>query len=159
MRAPAKITDKGRVFYAIGMCVLSAIFVLAGVGAYMLCVDNPNIEHIADKHIDALSNGLMTYASISVGFILTEFALLLSFSSSPFFRSWQKSGKFKLWQSVNVFAIFSSIAVLVSSFILLGWDGALPVVVGILAVNALSLAFVFVPLLVVAGNVLRGDDV
>ena len=105
-----------------------------------------------------LSNGLMTYASISVGFILTEFALLLTFSSSAFFANWRRSGKFLLWQAVNLLAVFSSLAVLVSSFVLLGWESTLPFVMGILAVNVVCMVLVFTPLLVVAGRILREGE-
>ena len=129
-----------------------------GYNIYILCIDNPAITHIADAHIDSFSNGLMTYASISMGLILTEFALLLTFASSPFFKDWQRTGKFKLWQTVNLFAVFTSLAVLVSSFILLGWEHTLPAVLAILAANVVCMAMVFIPLLVVAGSLMRSDD-
>lgn len=90
------ITDKGRLFYAVWLTVIIFVLIVSGFAAYILCIDNPAITHIADAHIDSFSNGLMTYASISMGLILTEFALLLTFASSPFFKDWQRTGKFKL---------------------------------------------------------------
>lgn len=80
------ITDKGRLFYAVWLTVIIFVLIVSGFAAYILCIDNPAITHIADAHIDSFSNGLMTYASISMGLILTEFALLLTFASSPFLR-------------------------------------------------------------------------
>lgn len=152
------ITDKGRLFYAVWLTVIIFVLIVSGFAAYILCIDNPAITHIADAHIDSFSNGLMTYASISMGLILTEFALLLTFASSPFFKDWQRTGKFKLWQTVNLFAVFTSLAVLVSSFILLGWEHTLPAVLAILAANVVCMAMVFIPLLVVAGSLMRSDD-
>ena len=107
------MTDKGKLFYAAGLVCIVLLLMVSGFAAYILCIDNPAITHIADAHIDSFSNGLMTYASISMGLILTEFALLLTFASSPFFKNWQRTGKFKLWQTVNLFAVFTSLAVLV----------------------------------------------
>ena len=69
-----------------------------------------------------------------------------------------KTGKFKLWQTVNLFAVLTSLAVLVSSFILLGWERTLPAVLAILAANVVCMAMVFIPLLVVAGSLMRSDD-
>ena len=152
------ITDKGRLFYVVWLTVIIFVLIVSGFAAYILCIDNPAITHIADAHIDSFSNGLMTYASISMGLILTEFALLLTFASSPFFKDWQRTGKFKLWQTVNLFAVFTSLAVLVSSFILLGWERTLPAVLAILAANVVCMAMVFIPLLVVAGSLMRSDD-
>lgn len=149
------MTDKGKLFYAAGLVCIVLLLMVSGFAAYILCIDNPAITHIADAHIDSFSNGLMTYASISMGLILTEFALLLTFASSPFFKNWQRTGKFKLWQTVNLFAVFTSLAVLVSSFVLLGWEGTLPAVLAILAMNVVSMAMVFIPLLMVAGHLMR----
>ncbi len=153
MKTPVKISARGDILYKVSLLIIFGVLLGAGLTAYLFCMDNPAIGRIADRHIDALANGLMTYASISVGFLLTELALLLTFSSNPFFISWQRSGKFKVWMSLNIIALLSSIGVLVSSFILLGWDGTLPFVMGILAVNALSMLFVFIPLFIVAGEI------
>lgn len=153
-----KITSKGKLLYSISTLSLFAILFIIGCMAYIVCQDNPSIKHIADMHIDALANGLMTYASISVGFILTEFALLLTFASNPFFKKWQKSGKFQLWQTLNLCALLSSVGVLVSSLVLLGWEETLPIAFGILAVNVFSMTIVFVPLLIATANILRDRD-
>ncbi len=158
MKLSAKISEEGTLLYRVSILIIFGILMVAGFSAFLLCVDNPRIIHIADNHIDALANGLMTYASISVGFLLTELALLLTFSSSPFFVSWQRSGKYKVWISLNSIALFSSIGVLVSSFILLGWESTLPFVMGLLAVNALSMLFVFIPLFIVAGKIMGNKD-
>lgn len=157
LKKDSLITDKGKLFYAAWLAAIIVILAISGGSAYVLCMDNPAITHIADAHIDSFSNGLMTYASISMGLILTEFALLLTFASSPFFKNWQRTGKFKLWQTVNLFAVFTSLAVLVSSFVLLGWEHTLPTVLAILAVNVVCMAMVFIPLLVVAGSLMHSD--
>ncbi len=158
MFSDVKITQKGKVLYGFSAMLLFAVLFIVGGVAYLLCADNPAIRHIADAHVDALANGLMTYASISVGFILSEFALLLTFASNPFFKKWQKSGKFQLWQTLNLTALLSSVGVLVSSLVLLGWEDTLPVIFGILAVNVLSMTLVFVPLLIATSNILRDRD-
>ena len=158
MAVNMSITNKGRMFFVAGLGAIVLSLCAVWLAAYTICADSPGIAHIADKHVDSLSNGLMTYASISVGFILTEFALLLTFSSSAFFANWRRSGKFLLWQAVNLLAVFSSLAVLVSSFVLLGWESTLPFVMGILAVNVVCMVLVFTPLLVVAGGILREGE-
>lgn len=150
-----KISDKGKILYALSVFTLFAVLLSAGIVAFLLCDETPAIQHIADQHIDSLANGLMTYASISVGFILTEFALLMTFADNPFFKKWHRSGKFQIWQTLNLIALLSSISVLVSSIVMLGWEKLLSVVVGILAINVLSMLSVFVPLIIATANIIK----
>ena len=150
-----KISDKGKILYALSVFTLFAVLLAVGIAAFLLCDETPAIQHIADQHIDSLANGLMTYASISVGFILTEFALLMTFADNPFFKKWHRSGKFQIWQTLNLIALLSSISVLVSSIVMLGWERLLSIVVGILAINVLSMLSVFVPLIIATANIIK----
>lgn len=149
------ISKSGKLLYAFSIFAIFAVLMAAGIIAFAICDKTPTIQHIADEHIDSLANGLMTYASISVGFILTEFALLMTFADNPFFKTWHKSGKFQIWQTLNLIALLSSVSVLVSSIVMLGWERLLSVVVGILAVNVISMLFVFIPLIVATTNIIK----
>lgn len=158
MNENIKITNSGKLLYFLSTFFIFALLFTVGFGAFEICDQTKTIQHIADEHIDSLANGLMTYASISVGFILTEFALLLTFADNPFFKKWHKSGKFQLWQTLNLVALISSICVLISSIIMLGWEKLLSVVVAILAINVISMIFVFVPLIIATSNIIKNKE-
>lgn len=160
MGETVKISDKGKILYFFSSLSLFVFLFAVGVVAFALCDETPAIKHIADRHMDSLANGLMTYASISVGFIPTEFALLMTFAENPCFKKWHKSGKFQVWQTLNLVALLSSICVLVSSIVMLGWETLLSIVVGIVAVNVISMILVFVPLIVATVSIIksRGED-
>ena len=98
-----------------------------------------------EKQNVAISGNVATYASIMLGFLLTGFAVLMSYSEKAFFKAWENSGGLVAWKIFYFLSLLSNFTFLVLSFVLLICPNAIGITFSVITFSFLDSALVFLP--------------
>jgi len=103
------------------------------------------LEKLKKDNISTFSSNLATISSIALGFLLTGFAVMMSYSDKAFFKVWADNNGFAIWKTLYFSSLFCNILVLMSSFIILLYPNLLEIVIAVLSFSLTITAFVFIP--------------
>lgn len=98
-----------------------------------------------EKQNVAISGNIATYSSIILGFLLTGFAVLMSYSEKEFFKAWKKSGGLAAWKLFYILSLISNFTLLVLSFALLICPNFIAITFSVMTFSLLDSALVFLP--------------
>lgn len=126
---------------------IPSIFILSLlIGIATSCLLNNFFGGTGALYKDSISSNLATYASITLGFLLTGFTVLMIYSEKASFQGWKESGHFTTWRVIYVASLLVSMIVLVFAFLILKYPELIKVSFGFLAMSLSLTIFSFIPI-------------